>query len=372
MNPIAGSPRYHDLDALRSSMMLLGVFFHGAISFTVTPVPWFVKDDSAHVGVDLACWFSHAFRMPVFFLMSGFFARLLCERRGLSGLLRHRLKRVLVPFLVALPPVLASLGLLWIWGRPPIPLARYPVIEVPPAASNLQPAHLWFLYYLLLLTAGAALVVKAGLRAGPRTDRFFRLFALTPFPAAALGAVVLHFMQSIEVDTPVSFVPSPSILAFYALSFAFGWLLHRQPELVETHRRRAWTWLALAAALVPPLWHFLTLADPDGSVRSTPWRPVALYASALFTWTMAFFLLGLFARLFPQPLPWVRWLSDSSYWTYLLHLPVVGFFQIAVANLDWPGAVKYPVLVMIPTLAVCLASYRWLVRPTFIGRALNG
>lgn len=374
--PSPASPRYHDLDALRSAMMLLGIFFHAALSYMDTAVPWFVKDRSTHILVDLACWISHAFRLPVFFLLSGFFARLLCERHGLSGLLRHRGKRVLLPFLVALPPIAVSLVLLWTWGHsvkpPPVPLARFPVIDTTPALRNLSPAYLWFLYYLLMLTLGAAILVRFGPSPGARSDRLFRVLASTPFLVALPTATVLHFMSSIEADTPLHFPPVPAILAFYAILFAFGWFLHRQPDLVLLHRRLAWVWTALAVALVPLLAFFLSQADPDGAVRSSPWRPAALYASALFTWTMAFALLGLFTRFFSTPRPWVRWLSDASYWSYLLHLPVAACFQILTSELPWPGPLKYLLLVSAPTLAVCLATYRWGVRSTFIGRALNG
>jgi peptidoglycan/LPS O-acetylase OafA/YrhL len=354
-------------------MMLLGVFFHGALSFMATPVPWFVRDRSTHLAVDFACWLSHGFRMPVFFLLSGFFARLLLERRSLRGLLAHRAKRILVPFAVFLPPVLASLGALYRWGHsvspPPAPLPRFPVLDTAPELRNLHPAHLWFLYYLLLLTAGAVGLVVCGLRAGPRTDRVFRWIASQPFLAALPTALALHFMPSIEVDTPVSFVPDLPVLAFYALLFGFGWLLHRQPRLAEG---RVWTWLVLALLLVPVLALALDRADADGSVRSSPWRPAALYASALFTWTMALFLLGAFARWLDRSRPWVRWLSDSSYWVYLLHLPVGVFFQVACARLAWPGPVKYVFLVVVPTLAVCLATYALFVRRTWLGRMLNG
>ena len=84
--------RRHDLDALRAFAMLLGIALHGALSFL--PIPWPVRDGQQQ---ELFGWLVsavHGFRMPVFFVMSGFFTAMLWRRRGLRSLLGHRFRRV--------------------------------------------------------------------------------------------------------------------------------------------------------------------------------------------------------------------------------------------------------------------------------------
>jgi hypothetical protein len=56
---------------------------------------------------------------------------------------------------------------------------------------------------------------------------------------------------------------------------------------------------------------------------------------------------------------------------YLMHMPVVMVYQMALAPLAWPAAVKVPIVVMLsfPTLAL---SYDVLVRATWVGVLLNG
>jgi fucose 4-O-acetylase-like acetyltransferase len=54
--------------------------------------------------------------MPVFFLLAGFFGRLLYEKLGPGPFVRHRAKRLLVPFVVTLVPLMPSFFLLWKWG----------------------------------------------------------------------------------------------------------------------------------------------------------------------------------------------------------------------------------------------------------------
>ena len=372
--------RFHALDAVRSAAMLLGLFFHGAISFLETPVPWAVRDRSTHWGVDLFAWACHTFRMPVFFLMSGFFARLLHERMGMAPFLRHRARRILVPFAVALVPILLSLWALWSWGwsRQGVPVVTYPGLEVPsldPAEAELSPAHLWFLYYLAMLLAGLALVLAAVRRVPPgRADALFRAAVgswTLPFLLAVPTGATLFFMKTIEADTPVSFVPQPRILAYYAVFFAFGWWLHRSPDLVAGFGRRLPAAAAVAALAFPLLLFPLEMMQRDGGIEPPSLRAGAVYLSALFGWSMVLLFVGVFVRWLPGERAGVRWLADSAYWCYLLHLPVVVFFQILVADWEWPGPAKYA-LVMGATLAVCLGSYRAFVRYSFLGTALNG
>jgi hypothetical protein len=67
----------------------------------------------------------------------------------------------------------------------------------------------------------------------------------------------------------------------------------------------------------------------------------------------------------------VRYLSDSSYWLYLAHLPLVVAGQIVLRGVAWPPFAKFVVLTVVST-ALLLASYEWCVRRTWIGVLLNG
>ena len=67
----------------------------------------------------------------------------------------------------------------------------------------------------------------------------------------------------------------------------------------------------------------------------------------------------------------IRYLSDASYWTYLIHLPLVMAAQVLVLDLTAPWWAKMG-LVVVAVTAVCLITYELLVRHTFIGKALNG
>ena len=117
--------RYHDLDALRAFAMLLGIVLHGAISFF--PVPIWPAQDIHQPEVDVPTQLVetlgqagletprsvnlyemllhaiHGFRLPLFFLVSGFFTAMLWRNRGLMQLAKHRAIRILLPLVIFVP-----------------------------------------------------------------------------------------------------------------------------------------------------------------------------------------------------------------------------------------------------------------------------
>jgi hypothetical protein len=106
--PSTGVARRHDLDALRAIAMLLGIALHVALSFS--DVPWVVQDSQTNKLFGLFFLAVHGFRMPLFFLVSGFFTAMLWRKRGLNALIRHRAKRILLPCLLGLISIVPAMA----------------------------------------------------------------------------------------------------------------------------------------------------------------------------------------------------------------------------------------------------------------------
>src|SRR5262249_59665572 len=96
--------RYHALDAVRGAMMLLGVYLHAMVAYSDRGSwPW--KDGTTTGIFDISLGLIHLFRMPMFYVMAGFFSALLLQRRGGARLVPHQTVRILVPLVprAALP-----------------------------------------------------------------------------------------------------------------------------------------------------------------------------------------------------------------------------------------------------------------------------
>src|SRR5512140_773062 len=73
--------RYHHLDAVRGFALLLGVFFHAAESFGPNNYYWAIVDSSPSDFLESVRFACHSFRLELFFIIAGFFARFMLVRR---------------------------------------------------------------------------------------------------------------------------------------------------------------------------------------------------------------------------------------------------------------------------------------------------
>jgi len=378
-SPGGFSGRYHGLDALRASMMMLGVYLHAVCAYATMDHIWWYKDARTGVAWDLQCLFIHVFRLPMFFVMCGFFAALLVAKRGLPGFWRNRMMRIGAPLVLFGVVLVAFLRPMEYLGRE---FGRNPdaVHRVWIYASHfrfLTPVtamHLWFLIVLLCLYPLAPVLqfALAG-RFGQRVDDVFGRLITSPAAPLAMGAITfltLLPMHSGILDTP-DVVPAPRILAAYAVFFTFGWLLFRRRDLLNMFGGRAWHYLAgallfAAGDLVFVRWQL----DLRPSQSQTAILGTAA-CGALFCWLMIFALMGLFLRYANQANERVRWISDSAYWIYLVHPVALLGVQILIRDLQIAPSLKL-LITLAPSLGILFASYEWMVRGRWLGWLLNG
>jgi glucans biosynthesis protein C len=368
----AAASRYHALDALRAAMMFLGIYLHAAVAYS--PIGgWPYKPAQLTTALDSSVGLIHVFRMPVFYVMAGFFAALLLQRYGLRRAADNRLWRIVVPFVVGwilLFPLVMFLAAL---GRGGADRALDFILSGKFLAYA-HPLHLWFLEYLIvlyLLAIMAVMAVRLGLPQNVRTVllRLFRAAVQSPWAPlifAVPSFLAMLLMKHPWLEDPPSFVPVARIVAAYAIPFAFGLLLYLNTDLLETLSRRAWLYAACAAAAsVAYLASFAIPMERDTAFYVAR----ALHSVAL--WLLIFSVTGLFLRYLGGPSTLRRYLCDSSYFLYIAHMPVLIAFQLLLRDVPLPPLAKIP-LALAATIAVLLPLYRYGVRPTFVGAVLNG
>ncbi len=398
--------RYHGLDGLRGFAMLLGIVLHGSL-------PYFSRingfefvwpaDDDQSVLLALVFDFIHTWRMPTFFLMAGFFAHLVLERRSTSVFILDRLKRIGLPLLMFGAVMAVIVPVIWVYGRRgevSLEIVRG-ILEYRQDldSSGELVAHLWFLYYLLVMYATLmALRWLGGLgRVWPvvgagvlRIGAYLGNAVYSRIPVLlALAAVVLLVIRAADESKPVWPLNVPDVL-YGMLFFFYGYGLYARRQLIDELRGPGTLPALLGVAAVAYLVHVVLLgvldeANKQGESQDTIeflWLVRTVFygaAAALFSVG----LVGLFERVLRAPQPWVRWLADSSYWIYIMHLPVVAFLTFYLAHLDrqgrlesltglsWSAEAKFLVACVV-TGALGVVTYRYLVRYTPLGTLLNG
>ena len=108
--------RYHALDAVRGGVLVLGVFFHATLSFLPGDQMWIVMDASRSAELSVLFFTLHIFRMTVFFVLTGFFGRLLLERLGVGRFVLNRAKRIATPLIMFWPLVLTAFIATLLWA----------------------------------------------------------------------------------------------------------------------------------------------------------------------------------------------------------------------------------------------------------------
>jgi peptidoglycan/LPS O-acetylase OafA/YrhL len=99
----------------------------------------------------------------------------------------------------------------------------------------------------------------------------------------------------------------------------------------------------------------------------------AIYAVTYLAagWCWVFGIIGAAQRFFFEPSRQWRYIADSSFFVYLLHLPVVYLLQTWMIGWPMHWSLKFLLIVAL-TYVIVLAAYHYLVRSTFVGQFLNG
>lgn len=346
--------RFHELDALRAFAMLLGVVLHASL-FLVTK-DWVVvaKEVSPALPYDEIVFVIHGFRMPVFFLLSGFFTALLWQRRGTRSLVNHRMKRVGLPLLIGLFTIVPIQSLWWIFTHNS-DVDAGTVLWTIVLSWLWSLHHLWFLWVLLLLVGLFVVLTAVGLK----FDNQRIWWVLIPL---VLVPQILMTEQTWGADTSTQLWINPVVLAYYACFFLFGAFMY-QRKLIFGPR---WTF-----ALIPMIPVFFVGLYLEFVSKAEYAHFASSILQVVYAWTMSCGLMGLFKLIASKDRPWVRYISDASYWIYLWHLVLIYGSQWVAAELTFNVHLEVMLIIVVVTAAL-LVVYQYGVRYTWIGEILNG
>jgi peptidoglycan/LPS O-acetylase OafA/YrhL len=386
---------------MRTFVVVGLVVFHSAVVFA-PGTSWFVKNAQTSAGFAVFLLWGSLWGMPLLFVVSGMGVRYALQNRSVGAVVRERLARLLVPFLIGLvvlvPPMFYAARLAqpsfheayWrFWAGfmniPAIATGLLPHNSWISAGNGFDPAHLWFLYVLLAFSL-VLLPLFRFLR-GPRGGHFLELLArftqrhpLTVVTAAALPVMAVEAVFGPDVNT------GGWERLTYVFPFVYGFLIASDARFTGALQRARWAALACAVATSAVLlvWAGL-LAGPATNIP-TGWA--ALQGLAGWAWVAA--ILGLAGSPTTRPTSVPARTSTSRPVTpaprrhraaayanqaalpfYLLHEPVIVAAAWFITRWQAPVPIKYLTLVT-TSLATTLALYELLVRRFRVPRLLLG
>jgi glucans biosynthesis protein C len=373
------------LDNLRALAMLAGVVFHAALAYSPIAQPFFPTADRQNsLWIDVPIWFLHLFRMPLFFVIAGYFCALLVQKRGMLGMLADRARRIGLVFVLFWPVIYWSLKhsteIAAAQALHPSPVllflrsmsTKHPNLILPPTTN-----HLWFLYYLIWFYVLSWCITRLDI-----TRAITRPFAALD-ARGWLGLMPLLLVPSLAFvpaphPAPESVLPQFWAIGFYGCYFALGhaWHTHQHsaPNLLATLESHASRLLIASIGLYGV---FLSLLKRQISGQDTAalmayaMKPqsytlhwlIALCEAYISAW-MCVVCLSYGKRFLNNSSRWLSVLSQTSYWSYLVHLPVLFLIQYQLMDFAWHFSIKLAAAVGL-TLSVCLLSY-WVFRKPWL------
>ena len=369
--------RIHSLDSLRAIMMLLGLVIHSAITYGNVDwgSTWSLKDPIATSSVnDYIVDIIHVFRMQIFFMVAGFFGAMLFYERKPLKMIKNRISRIVFPFIVFVILLWPTIVYAFVYTRSLFGGSSNPLSDALAPFSSIEilipnsTFHLWFLYYLAIITfvsVGLGLLFKRIPKVSNYIANIFDKVIQKPILRviifASLTVIVYLIMGTSQVATSNSFIPDFNTFIYYFFFYLVGWVLFKSKHLLDTMMKLDWVCTILGTTLFTV---FFFMNESLG-------YEIIIILKSIIVWLFVFGITGLFIRYGSNHSAKMRYISDSSYWVYLLHLSLTAIIPSFIV--DWPiHAILKFLFVLISTGIICFISYHYLVRGTFIGKFLNG
>ncbi len=352
--------RLHFMDAMRGTLMILGVVLHSAEVFNPEQI-WVIYSENTNRFLGYLVGIIETFRMPAFFVVSGYFCYLTLQKYKVKKFLRVRIERIFVPLVVTALTLnlLQSLFLQAIGRRAPL----YDYVT-----DGQYIAHLWFLVNILAYFLVACLLAVL-LKPFAGTIRTWTAKLFNNVPMLLIVFLMPFFsvavMATTKVGFPLYYMGYGFLNVWFILMFApfffFGVIIAFEKDYLKRFSSIN-PILCLAVAIAAFL--LLEILDPSESKIS---EIAYLYTTALKQWASVLICFYIFFRFLNNHSKAGQLLSESSYSVYLLH----HFFVVVLAALlikynvpAFPGVLTLIAVVSIITLTIhfqLIAKNKWLL-----------
>jgi membrane-bound acyltransferase YfiQ involved in biofilm formation len=291
--------------------------------------------------------------------------------------------RITVPLSIFLPLSLTAFAILIGWALENVEvkspmlgliamMTQYPDAPPPPVTTM----HLWFLYQLTFFYIVTAIVVKwVNVDWMSRIVKSPKLFLLL----APLLLVPALITQHAPIPAPEQFMPQFWSFGFFGLFFLLGYGLFSYQGFLDKLKPYVWVMLVTSIAAYTLFFEMfprhssmqeimtVMATSPSIDLKQAGLATLQAYISVF----MSLVLLITGRRLLNKQNTSLKLISDSSYWIYIIHLPVLWLLQFYLLDTDWPMLMEF-LLSSFGTLIIGLISYLILVKHTPIGWLLNG
>lgn len=375
--PTIGGAHLHWVDWLKV-LAVAGVFYyHSAMIFVLAP--WMIANRDRSIVLTVIAGFGFFFGMPLLFLLSGAASVFALRSRSITGFVRLRFVRLVIPLLAGLA-LLSPLQAYFVeaskgYGEPI--WQYYPqffatmTIFWDPRWFGTYGYHLWFLAFLFLYSILALPVFIAVRRpAGRRV--LGKLADLCEHPGGLFVFLVPLVLAQVSLRAKFPWYQDWTDFVYLLVFFICGYLILAEPRFETILRRYGPSTLRVALTLGVV---FLVLMMPGWFIR---WERYPGYAPGYIAyqfirttlvWALLVYLLFVGIRFLNFRNRFLDYASEAVMPFYVLHHPVlvvIGFYVIQWSTSLWVKHTVITLAALVATVAlyeVCIrrfAATRWL------------
>jgi glucans biosynthesis protein C len=354
--------RLYYLDSVRVFAMYLGIVLH----VTLPMLPWY-GDYEMKEGYGILLLFIHGFRMPLFMIISGFFSEMIIHRNGVEKFIDNRLRRIGLPYLVFVPLITVLFISTFFIGNI---FVDWDSINITKEAKESKTdnevfdhGHLWFMYFLLIFTFVYSAIIYFLKKININIKINYFLISMIP-----MSFFLLIFQPEEIISRPatdLSFFPHWSILGYYFTFFLFGALFFRLKNNGQNFIKKiskiqkVFYWIPIASFII-----CLVLSEYKIYLLGELFN-------FIYTWSSILVIVLIFYKFINRYNSKIKYLSDASYFVYIIHIPFIILLQGMLSSLEINHFIKFIMIIFLVTI-FCIITYHFLVRNTLIGKLLNG
>lgn len=363
------------LDNLRSFALLLGLAFHVAIVYAAIII-YPLRNDDRSIAFDVFGEWVHLFRMPMFFVLSGYFTERIYLSKTLKEFLKLRALRIilpLIPGIILFAPMQYYVNAL----QEGYQGNYFKFLWEEFLLKNPAPSHLWFILYLALYT-----FLYLGVR--PVVSRIGTFI----LPSSRYGEEGSTTRSSVKWETLLiagiwctiwtcginyfflkdeKYLNIEPVQFIYDFSFfLFGsFLIGKESTILKGKTDRfEIILLGFLSFVFFGLFYWVSTIDPYWSYfgyTGFGMRILHIFLKCLGGWIWIAFFIRLFQVFFNKTNKLSSYLRESSLPVYLIHHPIslgVGFLVVSTGLSIW---IKFSLHIFL-VYAVTFLVYHYIIR----------
>ena len=407
--------RYHGLDFVRAVAMMLGVVLHVSMFFCDNnSFHWIAGEHKRDSINTFAVRGIHFFRMQLFMLLAGFFAELVLQKKGMNALMRDRLKRILWPFLIGIfffmPFFMYMTDDTWpgvftnifddtsaleriksyiLWGA----------FTDKPVFKEINFWHFWFIYFLMFFYLFHWLFHQLGnkdilFKNNKLLNNLIHLSIANKWGFLILTALAfpIHYSLQSPMFWPSHFNFQVNELIYYFGFYVFGVYLYKNISLIKILAQNGWFYIIISLPFVCLLnapterydlmrnvvvdittWK---IADMqlwgEGLYSNANYKALIVFLRCAVSWMLCLGFIGLAHRYLNKPGRYVRYLADSAYWVFWVHVLFTIYFSRYAQQMSFGNSLSKAVIIFYLSMFLMYFLYNNCIRYTFLGDYFMG